>query len=237
MCVDQQPIAPPSWFYSVKGGVRDWTHANAVIVDAAHNQLIVSIRHLDAVVALRYHADASGPAGQLRWELGPHGTLEMLGDGTWQYHQHDPELESDGTMLLFDNGNRRPGTASEGGSGAPPFSRAVRYELDLADGTVRQLWQHRATAPDGKPVYAPFLGDADQLSNGDVLITYGGPSDEHDVLYARIIEVKPGAAEDGSQDTTALDVTVKGSKGEGWTVYRADRLASIYGIGRPDGVG
>jgi hypothetical protein len=81
-------------------------------------------------------------------------------------------------MLLFDNGNRRPGTASEGGTGAPPFSRAVRYQLDLADGTVRQLWQHRATAPDGKPVYAPFLSDADQLSNGNVLITYGGPSDE-----------------------------------------------------------
>ena len=231
MCVEPNAVAPPNWFYPDAGGVRDWTHGNAVVVDEVANWLLVSLRHLNAIVALRYHDDAEGPAGELLWELGPEGTLTLAGDGDWPYHQHAPELHDDGTLLVYDNGNGRPGT----GEGAdPPYTRAVLYDLDAEAGTVTQLWEHRDTTADGRPAFAPFVGDADRLENGNVLIDHGGLSDAEGTIYTRLVEVTPGPAPDGSEDTIVFDLTV-GHGEQGWASYRADRLASLYGTGSPAG--
>ena len=149
MCVEPNPVAPPSWFYPDAAGVRDWTHGNAVVVDEEANWMLVSLRHLDAIVALRYHDDTEGPAGELLWELGPQGTLELAGEGDWPYHPHAPELQDDGTLLVYDNGNGRPGT----GEGADPaYTRVVLYDIDEDAGTVTQVWEHRDTTADGKAV-------------------------------------------------------------------------------------
>jgi hypothetical protein len=67
-----------------------------------------------------------------------------------------------------------------------------------------------------------------------VLITHGGLSEPDDTRYARLVEVVPGGEPDGSEDRTVFDVAVGGGD-EGWTVYRADRLASLYGTGEPAG--
>lgn len=99
----------PNWLYrGVDNDARDWTHANAVTADEANNTLIVSVRHLDAVIGIRWKDDANGKAGDLLWHSGPLGNMTLV-SGMWHRHQHAPELESDGTILLFDNGNDRPG--------------------------------------------------------------------------------------------------------------------------------
>jgi arylsulfate sulfotransferase len=229
MCVEQPGFAPPNWYYPDAGGTRDWTHGNAVVVDEEANTMLVSLRHLDAVVALRYHDDAEGPAGEVLWELGPDGDLRMTGDGGWSYHQHAPERQDDGTLLLYDNGNWRP-TAE----GEPAYTRVVLYDIDEEAGTVTELWEHRDTDPAGAPVYAPFVGDADRLGNGNVLIDHGGASDQDGTLYARLVEVTPGDAPDGSDDEIVFDLTV-GDGEDGWTSYRVDRLTSLYGTGEPAG--
>ena len=116
-----------------------------------------------------------------------------------------------------------------GGGTAPPFSRAVRYTVDLKAGTAKQVWEHRDSWPDGRPVYTPFLGDVDLEPNGNVLITHGGGSSAKGVLMGRILEVTPGDAADGSKDTTVFDITVGDGTGQGgWTLYRAERLPSLY---------
>lgn len=231
MCIQGMPVAPPNWFYPERGLTRDWTHANAVELVDDQNLLLVSLRHLDQVIALRYHDDDDGPAGELLWSIGADGTLEL--DGEPPYHQHAMELQEDGTMLVYDNGNFRPGTVVGGGS-APPFSRAVQYSFDVEAGTAAQIWEHRDTWADGRPVFTPFLGDVDREPNGNVLIAHGGGSAANGVLQAKVVEVVPGDASDGSADEVVFDLLVgSGEPGRvpgpaGWSVYRAERLASLY---------
>ncbi len=212
MCLDAITITAPGSIYP--DPVVDWTHTNAAVLDADHNQLIVSVRHLDAVIAIRYEADADGPAGERLWELGPHGTLQYTGDSTPAYHQHAPEVGDDGTILLFDNGNTRPGGADTGGD-EPPFSRAVEYRIDPVAGTAEQIWEHRDLGDDGQPIYASFAGDADRLANGDVLIDYAGIAFTA-VIGSRLVEVTP----DG---IIVRDLYV--GRTESWATYRAEDLA------------
>ncbi len=211
----------PNWLYKgTDNQARDWTHSNAVEVDEANNALLVSIRHLDAVIALRWKDDDDGAAGELIWHSGPLGDLELL-NGDWHLHQHAPELQPDGTVLLYDNGNNREGY---GTPEAPLYSRAVLFDIDPEAGTVEQLWEYRSNR-DGEPIYAPFVGDADGLANGNVLITNGGVNGaSSDILSAQLVEVVPSMP-DGGEVVFNLEI----GGGAGWIVYRSERIPSIYG--------
>jgi hypothetical protein len=198
------------WFYPATPDIRDWTHANALALDESTNTLYVSLRHLDSVVALRYQEDDEGPAGELLWELGDQGTIELT-SGEFTSHQHAVEVLGDGELLIYDNGNGK----------APPYSRAVIYRVDADAGTAEQVWEHRDTTPDGQSVFTPFLGDVDLLVNGNVLVTHGGASAAFGQLLARIVEV------DFESDEIVWDLSV-GSDGV-WAIYRAERYDSMYG--------
>lgn len=218
------------------GGVRDWTHANGIEVDEDRNVVWVSARHLDQVVALRWRDDADGPAGQVVWRLGRGGDFE-LSDGEWFFHQHAPELQPDGSLLIYDNGNFRPGTSLDDPDN-PPYSRAVRYDLDTTTMTATQAWQHRF--PDQDMVYAPYVGDADVLDDGRVLIAHGGlldppaesPNDPGSVRWGRIVEVDPDSGR------VLFDLRTRDPEGRtGWGLYRAERLDDLYPPGWQVSVG
>lgn len=207
---------------------RDWTHSNAVVLDEERNALLVSVRHLDQVFAIRHQDDDSGPAGELLWRLGEGGDFTLT-SGEWFLHPHAPEVLDDGSIMIYDNGNERPGTSLDDPDSLP-YSRAVQYQIDIEDGTAEQVWEHRADAP-GEAVYAPFVGDADPLATGTVLITHGGlldppahsPQVEGVVPWARIIEV------DYETGDEVFDLTVKDPDNEeGWIVYRAERIRTMY---------
>jgi hypothetical protein len=134
-------------------------------------------------------------------------------------------LHDDGSILVYDNGNRRPGTTNAGGA-TPVYSRAVWFEVDLAAGTVRQHWEHRDTTPAGVPLYSGFLGDADLTPGGTVLITHGANLDANQLLTGRLVEVVPG--KDGRPDDIVFDLTTEHGHGEGWTMYRAEKVPSLY---------
>ena len=216
LCVDALPIGPPGSLYDVQ--VVDWTHANAAFVDEASNSLIVSLRHLDAVIAIRYADDADGPAGELLWELGPEGTIEFT-DGSEPFsHQHAPEFTADGSLLLFDNGNTRPTTFPQGD--LPGYSRAVAYRLDLEAGTATQVFEHRDLGDDGNPTLALFLGDANELPNGNVAIDYGGMALGQGQFASRLVEVT-------ADGTVARDLHI--GLDQSWTVYRTCHVATLTG--------
>ncbi len=228
MCVIGNPVAPPNYFYPQRKGLRDWMHTNAAVVDTATNTLLVSIRHLDTVIGLRYADDASGKSGDVLWKLSPKGGTLELTSGGYAYHGHAVEPESANRILYFDNGNGRP-TGTKNGKPLPPYSRAVMFQLDPAAGTARQLWQHRDDTPQGTPEFAPFLGDADLLPNGNILITYGGDGTPDGVFYTRFVEVVPDYV--NGNDTVVFDMTLGDKTTRGFTAYRADRVPTLYFAG------
>lgn len=131
--------------------------------------------------------------------------------------------------MIYDNGNERPSTSLDDPENLP-YSRAVQYAIDVEEGTATQIWEHRADAP-GEAVYAPFVGDADMLEAGTVLITHGGlldppahtPAAEGVIPWARIIEV------DYDTGDILFDLHVKDPDREtGWIVYRAERISTMY---------
>ena len=207
---------------------RDWTHANAVIYDEIRDAVIVSSRHTDQIVAFD-HLDSTGSQNSIRWILGNQGTLPL--DGEPFYHPHAVELQSDGSILLYDNGNFRPGTSSDDPT-MLNYSRAVLYEIsdsanDSSEWEATQLWEHRVNDVDDNPLYATIVGDADRMENGNVLITHGGiwPTyPKPGTQRARIIEVVPEGTDGGDivWDLALGDAEVP------VTVYRAERLPSLY---------
>ena len=211
----------PNWLYrGVDNAARDWTHANAIEVDEANNALLVSVRHLDSIIALRWKDDAEGTAGDLLWHSGPLGDLELL-TGDWHLHQHAPEIQPDGSLLVYDNGNNRDG---RGSAEAPLYSRAVIYEIDVDAETISQRWEYRSKRDD-ELIFAGFVGDADRLSNGNILITNGGINGTLDgELSAQIVEVVPSPTSGGD---VVFSFEVNG--GPGWIVYRSERVPSAFG--------
>ena len=83
-----------------------------MVLDEKRNAVIISSRHMSAVLAIRYADDANGKSGDLLWRLGPGGDFTVHGSGELQYYQHAVEVQDDGSILLYDNGNMRPGTTS-----------------------------------------------------------------------------------------------------------------------------
>lgn len=234
-----EPVPFTTW-YPDEPNAGDWTHANSIAVDPA-GRLLVSLRHLHSVVALDF-GDDDEMRGQLLWQLGPGLDFALEGDPAgWQYMQHAPEIDEEGNLILYDNGNLRPGTTlpeDETAGEEAPYSRAVIYSVDDESRTVTQLWEHRATDPDGSPVYSDFVSDADVLDGGNVLVDHGGiviggvetdPDTGEDVLVsqnkARIIEVAREGVEGGDH---VFDVEIIDGR-QGWFVFAAERINGFLG--------
>ncbi len=201
----------PTWHYGhEEPAAIDWTHANAATYDVGRDAVLVSIRHLDAVLAIDWSDTAD--FGSVLWELGPHGTLDIDGDAI--FHQHAPEIQPDGSVLIYDNGNGRPG--------GPPFTRAVLFGIDDDAQTATQLWERRSEF-DGSPLFAPFVGDADRLENGNMLIVDGAINGTIGDWTGQVTEIVPGDV-DGGDEVFNLRV----EQGAGWAMYRAERLPTLY---------
>jgi hypothetical protein len=207
---------------------RDWTHANALWFDETRDAILVSSRHTDQIIALAM-TDETGPQTEVRWIIGADGTVPYTGESF--YHTHGVKTAANGDVLLYDNGNFRPGTQSAGG-GAPNYSRAVRIEVD--DGsddpstwTATQVWEHRMTDPvTGAPIYAPFISDTDELANGNILVTHGGAVvDPANFLesHVHLVEIVPDGPFGGD---IVWELRAGGDQSE--SSYRADRWDSLY---------
>jgi hypothetical protein len=145
----------------------------------------------------------------------------------------------DGNILLFDNGNLRPGTnfdpADAAGDGDLPYSRVAEFHLDTTTMTVSQTWEWLAPDGAGGHLYCPFIGDADLLDNGDVLATFGGAvepasdnvGDPANRKWGRIVEI----ARD-SNDDVVWDVSVRDPAAQSFTSYSVYRSERIKGFPR-----
>lgn len=135
--------------------VVPYIHANGVAVDLDGN-ILVSLRWFDEIVKI------DRTTGEVIWRMGggqsPFNEFTFIGDPQGGFSgQHHPTILENGNLLLFDNGNNHN----------LKVSRAVEYELDQVNKTARLVWSYT----DGR--FAPTLGSAQRLENGNTLIGWG----------------------------------------------------------------
>jgi hypothetical protein len=147
---------------SVNGQIAyDIYHCNSVDRDPATGDLLLSMRHTDAV----YRIDAATEG--IVWKLGGNSVvadgaqaLTIAGDPETTFlAQHDARFEPGGDVSLYDDHTWVPGAA-----------RGVEYHIDVGTGNATLVWQYQA--PDGNHSIA--TGGFRRYSNGDDnLITWG----------------------------------------------------------------
>jgi len=145
-------------------GNTDFPHMNGIDIDE-DGTLLVSARHLSEVTKI------DRDSGEVIWRLsGAHSSFNFVNDpfnGT--SFQHNITALGNGHYMVFDNGDYH----------TLQVSRAVEYQLDLANMTATVAWQFRDT-PDK---YAFWLGSAQRLPSGNTLIDFVLPQ------YPKAIEV------------------------------------------------
>jgi len=179
----------------------DWTHANALSYHPEDDSIIISLRHQNWVIKIDHGT------GEVLWKLGEEGDFS-LESGAWFYSQHNPRLEPDGTILIYDNGNERPGNTK--------YSRAVRYQLDVEAMTAHELWSFQTDR------YTDFLGGVQALEPNNALVCAGGnhiaPGSGPPTLgVAQVVEV---SAE--MPPSKIWELTATGA------IYRATRIPSFW---------
>ncbi|MEZ4994229.1 MAG: aryl-sulfate sulfotransferase [Saprospiraceae bacterium] len=171
----------------------DWFHLNSVAVSPRDNGLLVSGRN-QGVVKLDQN-------NRLQWILAPHKAWGKVGyDGSgpettdylltavdesgnplppavqegiessetfeWPTGQHALNVLENGNLLLFDNG------LSRNFQNTFTFSRAVEYEINDTDRTIRQVWEYGRER--GLDFFSGVTSDVDVLpKTNNRLITAG----------------------------------------------------------------
>ena len=171
----------------------DWCHSNALAYDEASDTLLISCRHLCAVLALEKESKT------LKWILGdPAGwaeeyqdyLLKPVGDDFgWAYGQHQLTLLSNGDLLMFDNGEfgrQKAVNADQALADEDNYSRAVIYRIHEAEGTVEEIWSYGEAL--GSECYASSMSGIQCLdeAKGRYLITFGTCVNENGDTAAHI---------------------------------------------------
>jgi hypothetical protein len=219
--VDPNHVAPGT-------DLVDWTHANAVVYNAALDQVMVSVRNFSEFWIIDHSTTTGEAAGHSGGRLGRGGDIVYrwgnpraygLDVPQQLYGQHNAHwipagLPGAGNILVFDNGD----------PGARPFSRVVElaapvtaggaYAYDPATGygPAAPVWQY--TANPAESVFAPIISGAQRLASGNTLVTVG--------TEGRFFEV----TRDGQMVWSYVVTDTAGTTG--YLVFRATRYEPGY---------
>ena len=158
----------------------DYIHCNALAVDPADGNILLSCRHYNHVAKIARHETVFNgqtfAVGDVVWKLGgKNNRFEFVNDdnrngdpgdlfGPGFAHQHCVSVTATGTILLFDNGNLY---ASQAGPWKG-YSRAVEYRLDTENMTATRVWSYDIGAK------SYFCGSVQRLENGNTVVGWGG---------------------------------------------------------------
>ncbi len=167
------------------GGEYDWHHTNAVYQNEDLDQIVVSVRHFSEIwvidhsttpqEAASHGGGNSGEGGDLLYRWGNPQAYGAGDAGDQQlFSQHDsqwiePGLPGAGNILIFNNGNGRPGAYSSVVEIAPPVDSSGNYALTPGEafGPVSPAWEYDAD------FFAFFISGAVRLPNGNTLMDNG----------------------------------------------------------------
>lgn len=150
--------------------VSEWTHANSFMYVPDDDAYYVNDKFTDWLVKI----DRS--TGEVLWTLNGRGSdfTQPNGDPVWAdvtrtslwSHGHMSDIWSGGGMM-FDNGDHHD----------PSVSRAIEFAWDESTMTAEVVWEF--PHPDGRATAA--LGDVRRMPEGNVLVTWSGLGDIHEV--------------------------------------------------------
>jgi hypothetical protein len=215
-------------------------HGNAIFEDPKDGGIIASLRTQNAII--KFTRD-----GQLKWILGTHDNwgaafqrylLTPVGEPfEWQWAQHAMKVTPQGTLLVYDDGNYRASPFDISVPDAQNYSRAVEYAIDEQTMEVRQVWEYGKNSPE--VLFTSFAGDVEWLPKTDhVLVDFSAVSyingepplpDSPNATETRIQEVTHEANPEVIWDISILDPESTFTNYTGNWVYRARRIADLYG--------
>mgnify|MGYP001257418674 FL=1 len=166
-------LLEPYWWVRGFPGALDWTHGNGVTHDPHDGNVLVSLRHQDAILKI------DKKSGEIIWILGDHQDwndeyesklLTPVDDLTWPYHGHNPRVTGPNKFIMYDNGIIGTLPPHPRKKPAECLARAVEFEVDPEKMEVRQIWSS-AKFDIEAPVISWAMGDAHRLSNtGNVMV-------------------------------------------------------------------
>lgn len=184
----------------------DWFHANAVAYSDQDDEIVVSGR-TQGVVKLNSQNEIS-------YIFAPHKEWNTSGDGQelsqflltpldannveitdidvlmgntnhpdfeWSWYQHSPILMPNGNLMVFDNGDNRNYT------NAGPYSRAVEYEIDEENMTVKQVWSYGKER--GMETYARIVSKVSYVPGRNSVLFTPGSSANGGTAAGKVVEL------------------------------------------------
>ena len=136
--------------YMADPNAESWSHVNYISYDKGSNAYIVAARNLNSVIRI------SRATYKVEWSLGgDQGSLDVGTDTKMVSAPHSAQLLS-GAVLVFNNGELKPGECSDA------------LEEALASGKATRTWTYASASCH----QISFLGEAWRLSNGNTLISW-----------------------------------------------------------------
>lgn len=193
--------------FTLKEDKKDWFHGNGIMYDPVDDSIIVSGR-TQGMVKLTNNNELVWILGMHKgWLEVPNGNLpnyllnpldsagELIKDQAvldgdknhsdfeWNWYQHAPKLLSNGDLLLFDNGDTRNFIKEQ----SSPYSRAVIYDINKKDLTVKQVWNYGKERREDS--YSRIVSDVDYLVDNNSVVFSSGAMIQDEVRFGRMTEV------------------------------------------------
>jgi len=195
----------------------DWCHSNALAYDEATDTLLISCRHICAVIAVEKSTKTlkwifGDPAG---WDEKYASYLLKAPEGfEYAYGQHEIVLMGEGNLLMFDNGEFGRVKMVNADKALDPkdnYSRIVIYNIDEEAKTVSQVWEY------GREYgyFAGSMSGEQVLGENRYLVTWGTCEDDDGAIATHIQLVQ--------DDKAVWQLDYRGSN-----TYRAYRY-NLYG--------
>jgi len=179
---------------------RDWNHFNAIDYNEHLDQILISVRNSDEVwiidhsttisEAASHEGGNAGKGGDILYRWGNPSAykrapiVDQKLFGQHGVHWVKDDLDNEGKILIFNNGNGNP----EGS-----YSQIQIIDPEIIDGeyiieSSQVFGPSEALTVYGQAIserfYSPYMSNAQQLPNGNILINAGSPG--------RIFEINTG---------------------------------------------